>query len=308
MRHRPIGIGVQGLADTYALMRFPFESKEAAQLNRDIFEAVYYGAVEASTELAERDGHYQSFPGSPASKGELQFDMWGVKPEQQSGRFNWTAMKARIMTSGMRNSLLLAPMPTASTAQILGNNESTEPFTSNMYVRRVLSGDFPVVNRHLMRDLIERNLWNEAVRMQILHFKGSIAHVAGIPEDLKELYKTVWEIKQRCILEQAAERGAYICQSQSLNIHMAEPTPAKLTSMHFCAWKLGLKTGECCCSLSLHRLSTSRFPLPLASPVQGALCTMLFTELRKHQSTHTHTPVPFLTSLQACTTCAPAPR
>jgi len=219
LRHRPIGIGVQGLADCFALMRLPFEDPAARELNRDIFEAIYFGAVEASVELAEKEGAYSSFPGSPASKGILQFDMWGVKPS--SGRYDWATLKARVVTSGMRNSLLLAPMPTASTAQILGNNESTEPFTSNVYSRRVLAGDFPVVNKHLLKDLIDRGAWTPEIRLQIIADKGSVQNVRGMPDDLKELYKTVWEIKQKTIIDQAADRGAFICQSQSLNIHMA---------------------------------------------------------------------------------------
>ena len=219
MRHRPIGIGVQGLADALALMRLPFEDPGARELNAHIFEAIYYGAVSASCELAEKDGHYLTFPGSPASKGILQFDMWNVTPS--SGRFDWAALKARVVRFGLRNSLLLAPMPTASTAQILGNNESTEPFTSNVYTRRVLAGEFAIVNKHLLTDLIHRGLWTREVRLQIIADRGSIQRVKGIPEDLKELYKTVWEIKQKTIIDQAASRGAFSCQSQSLNIHMA---------------------------------------------------------------------------------------
>lgn len=241
MRHRPIGIGIQGFADACAIMRFPFESKEAAALNRDIFEAIYYGAVESSTELAEAHGAYETFPGSPASKGQLQFDLWGVKPS--SGRFDWDSLKARIVAKGMRNSLLLAPMPTASTAQILGNNESFEPFTSNLYNRRVLAGEFCLVNKHLLRDLIERGLWSAGMRMKLLAHRGSVQAIEEMPEDLRELYKTVWEIKQRTIIDYAAERGPFICQSQSLNLFLAEATMAKLTSMHFYAWKRGLKTG-----------------------------------------------------------------
>ncbi len=241
MRHRPIGIGVQGLADAFIRMRMPFSSPEAAELNRDIFETMYYGALEASMELSKRDGPYETYEGSPSSKGQLQFDLWGVKPS--SGRWNWEDLKERIAQHGLRNSLLLAPMPTASTAQILGNNESVEPFTSNMYNRRVLAGEFAVVNKYLLRDLTERGLWTEEVRNQIMADRGSVQNLKSIPDDLKELYKIVWEIKQRVILDQAADRGVYICQSQSTNIHIAEPTVAKLTSMHFYAWKKGLKTG-----------------------------------------------------------------
>jgi ribonucleoside-diphosphate reductase alpha chain len=219
MRHRPIGIGVQGLADAFAMMKLPFEDPGAHQLNIEIFEAIYYGAVEASCELAERDGPYATFKGSPASEGKLQFDLWNVKPS--SGRYDWDALKARVVKHGLRNSLLLAPMPTASTAQILGNNESTEPFTSNVYNRRVLAGEFPVVNKHLLRDLIEAGLWTPEVRLQVIADRGSVQRIKGIPDHVKELYKTVWEIKQKTIIDQAASRGAYICQSQSLNIHMA---------------------------------------------------------------------------------------
>merc|ERR1711998_546779 len=234
-RHRPVGIGVQGLADAYLIMKLPFESEGAKRLNEDIFETIYYAAVEASCELAERDGPYETFKGSPASRGQLQFDLWDRTPK--SGRWDWASLKARIAQHGLRNSLLLAPMPTASTAQILGNNESFEPYTQNLYVRRVLSGEFVQVNRHLLKDLIARDLWTEDVRVQL------IAHIGQIPADVKELYKTVWEIKQRAVLDMAADRGAYIDQSQSLNIHMVDATTAKLSSMHFHAWQLGLKTG-----------------------------------------------------------------
>jgi len=240
MRHRPIGLGVQGLADAFMLMRLPFESEAAKTLNTDIFETIYFGACEASCELAERDGAYETFPGSPASKGQLQFDLWGRQP--QSGRWDWAGLKAKIAAHGMRNSLLVAPMPTASTAQILGNNESFEPYTQNLYVRRVLSGEFVQVNRHLLRDLIERKLWTEDMRMQLIARNGSVQQL-DLPADLKELYKTVWEIKQRTILDMAADRGVYIDQSQSLNIHMVDATTAKLSSMHFHGWQLGLKTG-----------------------------------------------------------------
>ncbi|GMH84656.1 hypothetical protein TrST_g13199 [Triparma strigata] len=239
-RHRPIGIGVQGLADCFCIMRYPFESDEATKLNRDIFETIYFGAVEASVELAEKLGHYETYPGSPASKGQLQYDMWGVTP---TDRWDWAGLKAKLAQHGMRNSLLMAPMPTASTAQILGNNEATEPFTSNMYNRRVLAGEFTIVNKYLLNDLTERGLWTSSVRNKIIADGGSVQNVAELPSDLKALYKTVWEISQKKILDMAADRGAYICQSQSLNIHMGAPTTGKLTSMHFYAWKKGLKTG-----------------------------------------------------------------
>ncbi|CAM9325123.1 unnamed protein product [Ectocarpus sp. 12 AP-2014] len=240
MRHRPIGIGVQGLADAFIKMRLPFESEEACKLNRDIFETIYFGAVNASVELAKELGPYETYTGSPASEGLLQFDLWGVKP---TGRHDWVALKARMAEHGLRNSLLVAPMPTASTAQILGNNESVEPFTSNMYNRRVLAGEFTVVNKYLLRDLTERGLWTPEVRNQIIADQGSVQNVRQIPQELKDLYKTVWEIKQKFILNQAADRGAYICQSQSMNVHMAEASFGKLSSMHFYAWKKGLKTG-----------------------------------------------------------------
>merc|ERR1712099_101158 len=240
MKHRPIGLGVQGLADAFLLLRLAFESEAAKTLNEDIFETIYFAACEASCELAARDGPYDTFDGSPASKGQLQFDMWGKKPK--SGRWNWEGLKEKISKHGLRNSLLVAPMPTASTAQILGNNESFEPYTQNLYVRRVLSGEFVQVNRHLLRDLISRGLWTEDMRMQLIAHNGSVQHL-DLPAEVKELYKTVWEIKQRTVLDMAADRGAYIDQSQSLNIHMVDATTAKLSSMHFHGWQLGLKTG-----------------------------------------------------------------
>jgi ribonucleoside-diphosphate reductase alpha subunit len=239
-RHRPIGLGVQGLADAFMIMRLPFESDGAKRLNEDIFETIYFAACEASCQLAERDGAYETFSGSPASKGQLQFDLWGKSPK--SGRWDWAALKAKIMKHGLRNSLLIAPMPTASTAQILGNNEAFEPITQNLYVRRVLSGEFVQVNRHLLKDLIKRSLWTEEMRMQLIAHNGSVQHL-DLPKGIKELYKTVWEIKQRIVLDMAADRGAYIDQSQSLNIHMIDASTAKLSSMHFHGWQLGLKTG-----------------------------------------------------------------
>merc|ERR1719291_1119845 len=218
----------------------PFESATARQLNEDIFETIYFAACEASCELAERDGPYETFEGSPASKGILQFDMWKRTPK--SGRWDWAALKEKIAKHGLRNSLMLAPMPTASTAQILGNNESFEPYTQNLYVRRTLSGEFVQVNKHLLRDLIQRGLWTEDLRTQLVAHNGSVQKL-NLPTDLKELYKTVWEIKQRIVIDMAADRGAYIDQSQSLNIHMVDATTAKLSSMHFHGWQLGLKTG-----------------------------------------------------------------
>jgi ribonucleoside-diphosphate reductase alpha subunit len=240
MRHRPIGLGVQGLADAFMIMRLPFECEEAKRLNEDIFETLYFAACEASCELAEQLGAYETYAGSPASKGQLQFDLWGRKPK--SGRWDWAALKEKIAQHGLRNSLMVAPMPTASTAQILGNNESFEPYTQNLYVRRVLSGEFVQVNRHLLRDLIERGLWTDEARMQLIAHNGSVQHL-DFPKEIKELYKTVWEIKQRHVLDMAADRGAYIDQSQSLNIHMTDATTAKLSSMHFHGWQIGLKTG-----------------------------------------------------------------
>jgi len=240
MRNRPIGIGVQGLADAFILMRYPFESAEAQLLNKQIFETIYYGALEASCELAEKYGPYESYEGCPVSKGILQYDMWNVTP---TDLWDWAALKEKIAKHGVRNSLLLAPMPTASTAQILGNNESIEAYTSNIYVRRVLSGEFQVVNHHLLRDLTEAGLWTKEMKNKIIAHNGSIQNIDGIPAELKALYKTVWEIAQRVVIQMAADRGAFIDQSQSLNIHIAEPNYGKLTSMHFYAWKLGLKTG-----------------------------------------------------------------
>eukprot|EP00400_MALV-I_sp_L67-5_P000416 gene416-1081_t len=244
MRHRPIGIGVQGLADAFLKMKIPYESPEARQLNKDIFETIYYGACEASMELAVTDGTYESWGkngGCPASKGVLQFDMWGVTPD--SGRWDWDALKEKIKTVGMRNSLLMAPMPTASTAQILGNNESFEPYTQNLYVRRTLSGEFVQINRHLTSDLINLGLWNDQMKNDLIKNNGSVQAIMSIPEDLRELYKTCWEIKQKAVLDMAADRGAYIDQSQSLNIHMTDVNTAKLSSMHFHGWQKGLKTG-----------------------------------------------------------------
>jgi len=240
MKHRPIGLGVQGLADAFMMLRLPFESESAKSLNEDIFETIYFAACEASCDLAEHDGPYETFEGSPASKGQLQFDLWGRVPK--SGRWDWATLKGRVAKHGLRNSLLVAPMPTASTAQILGNNESFEPYTQNLYVRRVLSGEFVQVNKHLVRDLIERKLWSEDMQMQLIAHNGSVQNIA-LPQELKELYKTVWEIKQRIVLDMAADRGAYIDQSQSLSIHMIDATTAKLSSMHFHGWQVGLKTG-----------------------------------------------------------------
>ena len=239
-RHRPIGIGVQGLADAFILVREPFDSPGAKQLNKDIFETIYHASVLESNLLAQKNGAYESFKGSPASKGILQFDMWGVKP---SDRYDWAGLKKEIKKTGMRNSLLLAPMPTASTSQILGNNECIEPYTSNLYSRRTLSGEYIIVNKHLLKDLIERGLWNEDMKERLMMSNGSIQDFPDIPQDLKDLYKTVWEISQKVIIDLAADRGAYVCQSQSLNLFVESPNFGKLTSMHFYAWQKGLKTG-----------------------------------------------------------------
>ncbi|MCS6820474.1 MAG: ribonucleoside-diphosphate reductase subunit alpha [Microscillaceae bacterium] len=240
LKHRPIGIGVQGLADVFLMLRYPFDSQQARQLNRDIFETIYFAALTASMELAQKHGPYASYAGSPISQGIFQFDMWGVQP---SARWDWEGLRKQILRYGVRNSLLVAPMPTATTSQILGNNESFEPYTSNIYKRRVLSGEFIVVNKHLMRDLVALGLWNETMQNKLKATDGSLQPIPEIPQELKELYKTAWEIKQRHIIDMAADRGAFICQSQSLNIYMEAPTEAKLTSMHFYAWKKGLKTG-----------------------------------------------------------------
>ncbi|MBS4070590.1 ribonucleoside-diphosphate reductase subunit alpha [Algoriphagus aquatilis] len=240
-RHRPIGLGVQGLADAFIMLRMPFDSPEARGLNEDIFETIYYAAAETSMELAKTQGTYETYEGSPASKGILQFDMWGVTPK--SGRWNWDQLKEKIKKYGMRNSLLVAPMPTASTSQILGNNECFEPYTSNLYTRRTLSGEFIMVNKHLMKDLIDLGMWNDTMRNRLISTNGSVQNVPGIPQNIKDLYKTVWEISQKVIIDMAADRGAYICQSQSMNIFMQDPNFGKLTSMHFYAWKKGLKTG-----------------------------------------------------------------
>jgi ribonucleoside-diphosphate reductase alpha chain len=240
LRHRPIGLGIQGLADAFILLRLPFESAAAKRLNKEIFETIYFAAMTASKDLAKLEGPYASFAGSPASKGQFQFDLWNVEP---TNRWDWFRLKDEVVKHGIRNSLLVAPMPTASTSQILGNNECFEPYTSNIYVRRVLSGEFVVVNKHLLKDLVELNLWNDEMKNKIIFHNGSIQAIDEIPQQLKEIYKTVWEIKQRNIIDMAADRGAYVCQSQSLNLFVDSPSANKLTSMHFYAWKKGLKTG-----------------------------------------------------------------
>jgi ribonucleoside-diphosphate reductase alpha chain len=240
VRHRPIGIGVQGLADVYMMLGLPFESDIAKLLNKNIFETIYFAAMTSSCELAKKDGAYETFKGSPLSEGKFQFDLWDVAP---SDRHDWEGLRKQVMEHGVRNSLLLAPMPTASTSQILGNNECFEPYTSNIYNRRVLSGEFAVVNKHLLKDLGKLNLWNDNMKQRIIAANGSVQNIEEIPADLKEIYKTVWEIKQKTIIDMSADRGAFICQSQSLNLFVEQPNFAKLSSMHFYTWKRGLKTG-----------------------------------------------------------------
>jgi ribonucleoside-diphosphate reductase subunit M1 len=243
MRHRPIGLGVQGLADVFIMLGMPFDSPAAAQLNKEIFETLYFAALSESCDLAKEEGPYESYAGSPVSRGVLQHDMWGVTDSPSGARHDWAGLRARIAQHGVRNSLLVAPMPTASTSQILGNNECFEPYTSNIYARRVLSGEFVVVNQHLMADLISLGLWTPSLKTALIAANGSVAGLPGVPDALKEIYKTVWEIKQRQVVDMAADRGAYIDQSQSLNIHMSDPNAGKLTSLHFHAWRRGLKTG-----------------------------------------------------------------
>jgi ribonucleoside-diphosphate reductase alpha chain len=242
-RHRPIGLGVQGLADTFIKLRLPFTSDEAKKLNQEIFETIYFAAVTASLEEAKVDGPYQSFKGSPISEGKFQHNLWGIKDEELSGRWDWDKLRQQVVKHGVRNSLLVAPMPTASTSQILGNNECFEPYTSNIYTRRVLSGEFIVVNQHLLQDLVELGLWNDDLKQEIMRANGSIQHIDMIPQDIKELYKTVWELSMKDIIDMSRQRGYFIDQSQSLNLFLEGATMAKLTSMHFYAWKSGLKTG-----------------------------------------------------------------
>lgn len=243
MRHRPVGLGVQGLADAFIMLRMPFTSDEAKALNQEIFETLYFAAVTASMEMAKEEGPYSTFEGSPMSKGEFQYNMWGLKDEELSGRWDWASLRKEVVEHGVRNSLLVAPMPTASTSQILGNNEAFEPYTSNIYTRRVLSGEFIVVNKHLLHDLVERGLWNESLKQEIMRHNGSVQNIDVIPQDLKELYKTVWEMSMKDIIDMSRQRGYFIDQSQSLNLFMQDANYSKLTSMHFYAWQSGLKTG-----------------------------------------------------------------
>jgi len=283
MRHRPIGIGIQGLADVFILMRHAFDSDEAKKLNKEIFETLYYASCTASKDLAKEEGPYETYKGSPASKGILQFDMWDVTP---SDRWEWDVLKEEIQEHGMRNSLLLAPMPTASTAQILGNNECFEPYTSNIYTRRVLSGEFIVVNKHLLRDLVKLGLWDTDMKNRLIAANGSVQNINEIPDNIKLLYRTAWEISQRSILDMAADRGAYICQSQSLNIFMENVTNSKLTSMHFHAWKSGLKTG-------MYYLRT-----------KAAADAIKFTIDKKYKTTKNSGKAPELTPEEAVAMCS----
>lgn len=279
LRHRPIGLGVQGLADVFILMRLPFESETAALLNRNIFETIYFAAMTASKDLAKKEGPYETFAGSPLSMGMFQFDLWNVKP---SDRHDWEQLRKEVMAHGVRNSLLVAPMPTASTSQILGNNECFEPYTSNIYSRRVLSGEFVIVNKHLLKDLVSLGLWSNEMKNRIIAANGSIQSITTIPEKIRAIYKTVWEIRQRVIIDMAADRGAYICQSQSLNLFVSNPTASKLTSMHFYAWKKGLKTGMYylrtqaatqAVQFTVEKQGGARDPEPELL-AEGAVCTM----------------------------------
>ncbi len=243
MRHRPVGLGVQGLADAFIMLRMPFTSDEAKKLNQEIFETIYFAAVTASMELAKEEGPYSTFKGSPISEGLFQYNLWGLKDEELSGRWNWSKLRTEVVKHGVRNSLLLAPMPTASTSQILGNNEAFEPYTSNIYTRRVLSGEFIVVNKHLLKDLVDLGLWNEELKQQLMRNNGSVQNINIVPQDIKNLYKTVWEMSMKDIIDMSRHRGYFIDQSQSLNLFMEGASLPKITSMHFYAWKSGLKTG-----------------------------------------------------------------
>lgn len=281
LRHRPIGLGVQGLADVFIMLRLPFESELASMLNKNIFETIYFAAMTASKDLAKKEGAYETFPGSPLSMGMFQFDLWGI---DASTRHDWESLRKEVMEHGVRNSLLVAPMPTASTSQILGNNECFEPYTSNIYTRRVLSGEFVIVNKHLLKDLVALGLWDNDMKNKIITANGSVQGIAEIPEELRELYKTVWEIRQRTLIDMAADRGAYICQSQSLNLFVSNPTASKLTSMHFYGWKKGLKTGMYylrtqAATQAVQFTVEKQAADPLSSPIEpeiaeGAVCTM----------------------------------
>lgn len=271
MRHRPIGLGVQGLADAFMALRMPFDSQAAKELNIQIFETIYHGALEASCELAAKEGPYETYEGSPASKGQLQYDLWGVTP---TDLWDWASLKEKIAKHGIRNSLLMAPMPTASTSQILGNNECFEPYTSNIYTRRVLAGEFQVVCPWLLRELVDLGLWDDNMKNMIIAHNGSIQNIPNIPDNVKAVYKTVWEISQKKILDLAADRGAFICQSQSLNVHLSAPTLGQLTSMHFYGWKKGLKTG-------MYYLRTR----PAAQAIQFTVDQKLLKDVKQQQAT-----------------------
>lgn len=290
LRHRPIGIGVQGLADTFILLRLPFESEEARQLNQEIFETLYYAALTASKDLAKQEGPYETYVGSPVSQGLLQYDLWNVKP---SSRWDWEKLKKEITNHGIRNSLLMAPMPTASTSQILGNNECFEPYTSNIYTRRVLSGEFIIVNKHLLRDLVQLGLWNDSLKQRIMAANGSIQHLEEIPAAIRQLYKTAWEIKQKTLIDLAADRGAFICQSHSLNLFIENPNFAKLTSMHFYAWKQGLKTG-------MYYLRTKSAVDAIKFTVEASLATARLKPNAKEEAVAACT----LNSPEGCVSCS----
>lgn len=294
-RHRPIAVGVQGLADVFLALRMPFDSPEAKHLNKQIFETIYHGALTASMDLAKIHGPYSSYEGSPVSKGELQYDMWGVTP---TDLWDWASLKEQIKQNGIRNSLLVAPMPTASTSQILGNNECFEPYTSNIYSRRVLAGEFQVVNPWLLKDLVDMGLWSDNMKNRIIADGGSIQNIPNIPADIKALYKTVWEISQRTIVQMAADRGAFIDQSQSLNIHMKDPTMGKITSMHFAGWKLGLKTG-------MYYLRTMAASAPIQFTVDQEALLVADTNVARERTVKKRQPQ---TPYQSSPTAAPAPR
>lgn len=294
-RHRPIGLGVQGLADAFMALRLPFDSPEARQLNIQIFETIYHAALTASCALAKELGPYETYPGSPVSQGQLQYDMWGVTP---SDLWDWAALKQDIAAHGVRNSLLVAPMPTASTSQILGNNECFEPYTSNIYSRRVLAGEFQIVNPWLLKDLVELGLWSDNMKNRIIAEGGSIQRIPNIPEDLKNLYKTVWEISQRTIIQMAADRGAFIDQSQSLNIHLKEPTMGKITSMHFAGWKAGLKTG-------MYYLRTMAASAPIQFTVDQEQLLVADTNVARERAPKKRTSLGYQSSF--ATTAAPRP-
>ena len=286
MRHRPIGIGVQGLADAFILMRYPFESQEAFKLNKDIFETIYYASMKTSMEIAKEDGAYSTFEGSPLSQGKFQFDLWGIDPG--NSRYDWESLRQDVMKYGVRNSLLLAPMPTASTSQILGNNEAFEPYTSNIYKRKVNSGEFIIVNKHLLKDLIDLGLWGEKMKNEIIKADGTIQHILDIPQHIRDLYKTVWEIKQKVVIDMAADRGAFICQSQSMNIHLENASPKSLSIMHMYAWEKGLKTGtyylRTKAAARPQSVSIGKAEATLEIPVQETLETLTNPELHNFKN------------------------